>query len=273
MLENIKNVENMEVFFEKKDEKIKIFYDKFSPYVPYVLIEVSGSRKRAEIDTGTLLTVIPEAIAEKIKVRKIGNIENFSTVSGISVKGYLGIIDFIKFSGVTFRNVPVAVMKSDKIILGNMVLSGLKEVIIDKNYMEYGKDSFECRNKIILSSKLGGYERNILYDIFVNGVMQRAVIDTGMSATTLVHYKNKFSNAEERVSSETVASGVFGTEYLKFYKTNSVVDYRTFKVNNEDTMIIMQDNHVFSSVISAKILDKSSIYMNFLSGNVCLFQK
>lgn len=270
LLKNVEPVRNMSVDFGKSIGIISLFYNSSSPDVPMSHIEVSGIVEPAKIDTGALLTVIPESLATRLNLQKIGNIERAPTLAGISVRGYLAVLDKMKLGDVTFRDVPVAVMKSDNIIIGNMILYTMGEIVMHKNRMEYGRNIMNCTKEMMLPSRIGGYERNIIYDIKLNGDKKRSSIDTGMSASTLVHYQDSFNREEQRASSQVTASGVFGIDYVKAYKTLSKVNYGTFQVSDEDTMVILQKGHLFDTIVSGKILNNSSIYLNFVDGKICL---
>ncbi|MBW3671451.1 MAG: aspartyl protease family protein, partial [Acidobacteria bacterium] len=88
-----------------------------SPDLPRIAMDVNGSvTADAVLDTGAVMSIVSGSFAERAGIRRLGDFSGeFYGLLGEPIAVQFGLIDSLEISGITIRNVPVAIMEDSKL--------------------------------------------------------------------------------------------------------------------------------------------------------------
>jgi hypothetical protein len=220
-LEYLKALSGVPVYRFSGNGEERISFRFGRPDVPRLDVRVNRSEKvEAIVDSGAVLSIISERLADALQVRSLGTFEGtFYGLLGEPIAVRFGLLDTLELGGMVIENVPVAIMpdvkmrflinkKEGKEFNMNLLLgtSLLKEFRLDLNF-----DTHHITfKKLTAADRNPDPDQNLFYKGFrphVRGAVNRKgwylfVLDTGSEITFL---------NESRLASLPVA--IFGSSH------------------------------------------------------------
>jgi len=85
------------------------------PEVPRVNAKVNGRETEAIIDSGAVLSIISQRLANSLQVKSLGNFEGtFYGLLGEPIQVRFGLVEQLELDNMVIRNIPVAIMPDEK---------------------------------------------------------------------------------------------------------------------------------------------------------------
>lgn len=101
-------------FSGKSEERLPFRFGR--PDVPRLEVKINqGEEVEAIVDSGAVLSIISQRLAEALPVRSLGTFEGtFYGLLGEPITVHFGILDTLELGGMVIENVPVAIMPDEK---------------------------------------------------------------------------------------------------------------------------------------------------------------
>lgn len=110
-LDYLNAMSGVDVYRIAKSDHARVSLDSVNPSVPRVGIKVNGDPAVAVIDTGAVLSIISEEVAQKNQVISLGDFEGtFYGLLGEPIPVHFGLLKSISIGSMEVLNVPVAIM-------------------------------------------------------------------------------------------------------------------------------------------------------------------
>ncbi len=198
-LEALANV-NVYAFRGPRSERIPMRVSK--PDVPRVDVKLNKTRiVSGIIDSGAVVSIIPEGLAASLPVRSLGNFDgSFSGLVAEPIPVRFGILDSVQLGDMTLENVPVAIMSDKKM---RFLVNGKNEfhmdLLLGANLLKEFRTDLDFRRNLVTFTHLTNADRhpapdqNLFYESFrpaVRGFVNRRgwylfILDTGSEVTFL----------------------------------------------------------------------------------------
>ena len=115
-LEYLKSLSGIPVyrFSGKNEERLPFRFGR--PDVPRLSVTINrGEEVEAIVDSGAVLSIISERLAQSLPVRSLGKFEGtFYGLLGEPITVHFGMLDTLELGGMVIENVPVAIMPDEK---------------------------------------------------------------------------------------------------------------------------------------------------------------
>lgn len=173
------------------------------PDVPRINASVNGTESEAIIDSGAVLSIVSQRLAQAVGVRSLGEFEGtFYGLLGEPIQVRFGMIDRLDLGEISIANVPVAIMPDDKMrfllskregkefhmnfLLGSNLLKEFRlELDFDRHRVTF--------KPLSLAERRPADDQNMFFEAFrpyVRGAINRKgwylfVLDTGSEITFL----------------------------------------------------------------------------------------
>ncbi|MBB2170058.1 hypothetical protein HLH36_17200 [Gluconacetobacter aggeris] len=257
---------------EKTNNDIPIKTSKYG-YSPHIIISKSNENFDAIVDTGVLLTTIPQKYVESFNVKVIGEIKNFKISTGGTESLPFGIIKNIKINDINIYNLPAVILPKGDITVGNMLLSKLSPILISKNSMRLHSDNKEsCKNNFYFGYGQGGYERNIIFNAAIDGKIEKSVLDTGLNSNTILAYKNKFSQEEYNKSEKIIIKSFGFDENMRSYSKYFSLNLPGGSEKKYKGDYILDKTRESQYIIGGNIYYSNNIYIDLNKSLLCFYK-
>ncbi|ACV75501.1 MAG: retropepsin-like aspartic protease [Zymomonas mobilis] len=252
---------------------IKENFRRNAEHVPYVIASLNEKEVPFFLETSAAIGKLPKAWSHSPHVHIVGHIERATNAASEFYSGDLGIVDELKIGKAVLKNVPFLFTNVSQAYLGLMILQKLGKIKIDKQQMIFGKDiNCNCQQDIHLGSALAGDFQALKYPITWQGKTNLVAVDFTQDNTifNLLTFKLQFTAEEKKQS--------FEEDVNSNKKMIKIVGY----LNNENLFIdginygkikalVEEDNRRKPVIIiSTSILDKASLYLDFINHKACL---
>jgi hypothetical protein len=174
------------------------------PDVPRIAAKVNGKQNvEAVIDSGAVLSIISNRLAEQLPVRRFGDLEGtFYGLLGEPIQVRFGLIEKLELDGMVIENVPVAIMPDEKMRFLINKKEGTQfsiDLLLGSHLLKEFRLAFDFDRRNVTFTKLTAADRrpdpnqNLFYNGFrphVRGAVNTKgwflfIIDTGSEITFL----------------------------------------------------------------------------------------
>lgn len=190
------------------------------PEIPRISVVINGGEASAVIDSGAVISIISEDLAERVGVRSLGTFKgDFFGLLGEPISVRFGLLESINIGGIEITNVPVAIMSNKNL---HFFISNKKnfrmDLLLGSNILRNFRVELDFRRKEVKWIPLQSKDRRptpdqnlFLFEFrpFVHATINRRgwylfVLDTGSEVTflnegavsqTKVRYSPRFHGA------------------------------------------------------------------------------
>ncbi|MFT9074940.1 hypothetical protein [Zymomonas mobilis] len=241
--------------------------------VPYLTASLNGTNFPFFLGIDTAIGKLPKELSRSPHIHIVGHIEIAGNAISEESNGDLGIIDELKIGDAVLKNVPFLFTNTDHASLGLMVLQRLGKIKIDRQHFTFGKEiDCHCQQDIRLGSSFSGSYNMLRYPITWKGKTELAAIDLSQTDAdfSLMAFQKDFTPEEEKQSFEInreiegkkiiahlyLEEGSLSVDNIDYGKRKKVVEKNIWRYP--------------SKVMTVTILDKASLYLDFINHKACL---
>ncbi|UBQ08090.1 retropepsin-like domain-containing protein [Zymomonas mobilis] len=241
--------------------------------VPYLTASLNGTDFSFFLGTDTAISFLPKALSHSPHVHIVGHIEIATNGRGEAYNGDLGIVDELKIGTAILKNVPFLFTNTDEASLSLMVLQKLGKIKIDRQYFTFGKDiDCHCQKDIQLGSIFDGRFHALRYPITWQGKTEMAAINLRLTDAHLsfMVFQPDFTPEEEKQSFE-MDREINGKKIISsIYLTDGNLSIDGIDYGKRLKSVEKDELHIPAKVIGVSILDKGSLYLDFINHKACL---
>lgn len=233
-------------------------------WAPIISVIISGRRSPAILDTGVFLTVIPKKMKENLHVHIVGSLDNFNTSGGYVINPEFGYIDNLVISGSLFKNIPVVLLDTDFISVGNQVLSKFPPFILSKNEISFsGIKYLNQPIKFNYAYSSSGLERNIVFPLEIKKSINLSVLDTGLESSHILSYEKTFTPSEMKKSVKSQIRSFSKKKGIVYYsgKLNISINGNDFPCVASD--FVLKSDYNPKNIIGGLLSENSKLSIDF----------
>ncbi|ART93426.1 hypothetical protein FBY50_0938 [Zymomonas mobilis] len=225
------------------------------------------------LETDTAIGKLPKELSRSPHIHIVGHIEIAGNGRGEAFNGDLGVVDELKIGDAVLKNVPFLFTNTKEASLGLMVFQKLGKIKIDRQHFTFGKEiDCHCQQDIRLGSSFSGSYNMLRYPITWKGKTELAAIDLSQTDAdfSLMAFQKDFTPEEEKQSFEInreiegkkiiahlyLEEGSLSVDNIDYGKRKKVVEKNIWRYP--------------SKVMTVTILDKASLYLDFINHKACL---
>ncbi|AHB10284.1 hypothetical protein [Zymomonas mobilis] len=248
---------------------------------PQILKKYSGSKMPYIMSsfapfflaTDTAIGKLPKGLINSPHVRIVGHIEDAVNGSSEHYSGDLGIVDEIRIGKAILRNVPFLFTDTNPPVLGLMILQKLGKVKIDKQAITFGKDiNCDCQKDIHFGSSAGGNYQALKYPLEWKDKTISAVVNLNQDNVffDLLTFKENFTSEEEKKSSNFSQKNKKEIANKNSYFEEGYLLIDGINYGKRRKLIVKEVERTPDTIIGMSILDKASLYLDFINHKACL---
>jgi len=238
-------------------------------YAPIINVTISGKNGPAVLDTGVFLTVIPEKLQKKLHVHIIGSLDNFMTAGGRVINPKIGYLDNLDISGNFLTNVPVVLLKTDTVSIGNQALSKIYPFVLSKNEVSFLK--IQYISKVInfnYAYSESGLERNIVFPLKIRHSEDLSILDTGLESSHVILYERNFNPDEIKKTLVSQIRSFSEKSRVSYYSDNLSFSISGSYFKGVAADFVLKKNYSSKNIIGGMLSEKSKLYINFEDNHI-----
>ncbi|MFT9074938.1 retropepsin-like aspartic protease [Zymomonas mobilis] len=225
------------------------------------------------LETDTAIGKLPKELSRSPHIHIVGHIEIAGNGRGEAFNGDLGVVDELKIGDAVLKNVPFLFTNTKEASLGLMVFQKLGKIKIDRQHFTFGKDiDCHCQRDIKLGSSFSGSYHMLRYPITWQGNTELAAIDLSQTDArfSLMTFQPNFTPEEEKqsfeINGEIEGEKITARAYLE--EGNLSIDGIDY--GKKQKFVEKASSRVPSKLVTITILDKASLYLDFINHKACL---
>jgi len=200
-LDYLQSLQNTRVYEFSGEPSAQVRMEFGKPDVPRVNVEIEGTRTSGIIDSGAVLSIVAESLANELKVQPLGTFHGtFFGLLAEPIDVRFGLVKALQIGGVTVSNVPVAIMadKELRFVIRNKQAFAMRLILGANLLKEFRLEMDASKNEAVFTpltaaDRKPSDEQNLFHVGFrpyVHGsINHRAwylfVLDTGSEVTFL----------------------------------------------------------------------------------------
>lgn len=130
----------------------------------------------------------------------------------------------------------------------------------------------ECKNHFYFGYGQGGYERNIIFNAAIDGKIEKSVLDTGLNSSTMLAYKNKFSQEEYNKSEKTTVKSFGFDENMRSYSKYFSLTLPGGSEKKYTGDYILDKTRESQYIIGGNIYYTNNIYVDLNKSLLCFYK-
>ncbi|ART93430.1 hypothetical protein FBY50_0942 [Zymomonas mobilis] len=252
---------------------IEEIYRRNAEKLPSIIASLNKEDIPFFLETGAAIGKLPTKFSHASNVHLIGHINNADNAASENYSGELGIVEELKIGNATLKNVPFLFTNVNQAYLGLMILQKLGKIKIDKQKIIFGKDvNCICQQDVHFGITFKGDHQVLKYPFYWKNKRNFAAIDLTQNNIDydILTFKDKFLKNQQNHFFD-VTNNVDGTKIKNpAYFTESNLSIDGIDYGKKKELVIKDTIRNPSTIIGAFVLDKGSLYLDFINHKACL---